>query len=105
MLNFSPAGIYLIVFLLLTGCASHIDKEPKETWIDVRSETEYQESFISGHANIPHTEITDKISQLVDDKDTPIYLYCGSGRRRVWQKRNWRKWVIPVLPMQGVLRM
>ena len=81
MLQFSPTRIYVIAFLLLAGCASEVHEEPLDTWIDVRSESEYQQSSISGHANIPHTEIAARITELVNDKDTPIYLYCRSGRR------------------------
>jgi len=52
-----------------------------DVWIDVRSPEEHREANISGHSNITHTQIADKIATLVSDKDTPVYLYCASGRR------------------------
>jgi phage shock protein E len=52
-----------------------------EVWIDVRSEGEYNSGHIAGHANIPHTEIAQRISELTTDKNAPIRLYCRSGRR------------------------
>lgn len=50
-------------------------------WIDVRSVEEYQESHISGDTRITHTDIVPEVMTLFPDKDTPIYLYCRSGRR------------------------
>jgi phage shock protein E len=47
----------------------------------VRTEKEHQESSIPGHPNILYTEIADNIASLAADKDTPIHLYCGTGRR------------------------
>ncbi len=55
--------------------------DTRELWIDVRSADEYSAGHIPGHANIPHDEITLRISELTTDKNTPIQLYCRSGRR------------------------
>ncbi len=52
-----------------------------EVWIDVRTEKEYQESSIPGHPNILYTEIADNIASVAPDKNAPIHLYCGTGRR------------------------
>ena len=71
----------LTTFLYLGGCASFMENTSTEAWIDVRTPAEYAQSSISGHANIPHTEITMRIADLVTDKSAPINLYCGSGRR------------------------
>jgi len=64
----------LLLFTLATSATEQV-------WIDVRTDKEYQESSIPGHPNILYTEIADKIAAVVTDKDAPIYLYCGSGRR------------------------
>lgn len=64
----------LLLFSLASSAAEPV-------WIDVRTDKEYQESSIQGHPNILYTEIADKIGSVVTDKDAPIYLYCGSGRR------------------------
>tara|TARA_Y100000815_G_C13185719_1_gene441008 strand:- start:14 stop:334 length:321 start_codon:yes stop_codon:yes gene_type:complete len=50
-------------------------------WLDVRSEGEFNSGHLDAATNVPHGEITAKISALVEDKDTPIYLYCRSGNR------------------------
>jgi len=73
----------LIIFLsaLMVCSASVVAQTLDPVWIDVRTVEEYAESSIPGHANIPHIEIADKIATLVTDKNTPVYLYCVSGRR------------------------
>lgn len=70
--------VILGLIMLLSACVSVPDKT---VWIDVRSAAEYSDGHINGAVNIPHTEITEQISQLNLDKDTNIALYCGSGRR------------------------
>jgi len=50
-------------------------------WIDVRSATEYEQGHLPGAINVTHTEIGDAINSLPPDKNQPIRLYCGSGRR------------------------
>ena len=51
------------------------------TLIDVRSKDEYDEGHINGAILIPHTQIEQKISNYVSDKNYPIKLYCRSGHR------------------------
>jgi phage shock protein E len=70
-----------LVFILLSACAASTQKDSTPVWIDVRSQVENQQSSISGHANIPHTQISREIAQLVPDKNTPVILYCRSGGR------------------------
>ena len=50
--------------------------------IDVRTKEEFDEGHIEGAINIDSvTFTTDKLSEYVKDKQTPILLYCRSGRR------------------------
>ncbi len=50
--------------------------------IDVRTAEEFQSWHVKGALNIDHEEITDGILKYPDiRKDTPIHLYCRSGRR------------------------
>ena len=49
--------------------------------IDVRSAEEFSSGHLQGAVNIPHTEIAEKISGVAAAKNTPLYLYCRSGRR------------------------
>ena len=48
--------------------------------IDVRTEEEYAERKIEGSINLPLDEIT-KITSVVPDKNTPVFLHCRSGKR------------------------
>jgi phage shock protein E len=71
-------GKLLLTFLLFisaTASASPV------IWIDVRTSGEYLQEHVTGAINIQHTEIAEQISSVVSEKDSEIYLYCGSGRR------------------------
>jgi phage shock protein E len=49
--------------------------------IDVRSEEEFASGALPGAHLIPHEQIAQRIAALAPDKNTPIVLYCRSGRR------------------------
>lgn len=68
----------LLSYLLLS---SSVILAAPVVWIDVRSQGEYLQEHVTGALNIPHKEIAERISTVVSNKDTEIYLYCGSGRR------------------------
>lgn len=69
----------------ITGCATReqipLPMPENARLIDVRSENEFNAGHLKGALLIPHTEIGEKIKNTVPDKDTPLYLYCRSGRR------------------------
>ena len=48
--------------------------------LDVRTPQEYRDGHISGSKNIPLQTI-DKVADLVENKDTALYVYCHSGAR------------------------
>ena len=50
-------------------------------WIDVRTAEEYQAEHVPQAANIPYTEIVERIAEVTENKDAPIVVYCRSGRR------------------------
>lgn len=50
-------------------------------WIDVRSLDEYHQGHLQSAINLPFNEIGQNISRFSPDKNTPIHLYCQSGRR------------------------
>lgn len=50
-------------------------------WIDVRTPAEFAQGHLQGAINIPLDEIARQIASHAPDKDTPIALYCHSGRR------------------------
>lgn len=48
--------------------------------VDVRTKEEYAERKIEGSINLPLDEIL-KITSVVPDKSTPVFLHCRSGKR------------------------
>lgn len=74
---------------ILSGCCCHAKCDPKKevkkvsrsVVIDVRSAREYKAGHLRNALHIPLDVIGKKISKAVPDKNTPIYLYCRSGRR------------------------
>jgi rhodanese-related sulfurtransferase len=47
--------------------------------LDVRAEDEFKESRIDGAILIPDTEIKERASGDLPDKDARIIIYCRSG--------------------------
>ena len=93
---------FLILFFcicLLRGCGSEKNTkqdsysvnymEAKEKIIndgaillDVRSEEEYNDKHIDGASLLPLDKIdSDSIAAIVNDKNSPIIVYCKSGNR------------------------
>lgn len=71
----------LMMAILMLGCFLGVASASETVWLDVRSAEEFAAGHLKGAINIPHTEITLQISTVVEDKSTPIALYCKSGRR------------------------
>lgn len=55
--------------------------EAKAVWVDVRTPAEYQAGHLEGAHNIPVEDIVSQIHTVAPDKNTPVMLYCKSGRR------------------------
>ena len=49
--------------------------------LDVRTPEEHKTGYLEGAVLLPLAELESKISSKVSDKNTPIYIYCRSGRR------------------------
>ncbi|QDT09757.1 rhodanese-like domain-containing protein [Planctomycetes bacterium K23_9] len=49
--------------------------------IDVRSQEEWDKGHFETAVHIPHTEIAERISEVTEDKDAQIVLYCAVGGR------------------------
>ena len=49
--------------------------------LDVRSADEYDAGHLPTAINIPHTEVADRQTELPNNLDTEIIIYCRSGRR------------------------
>ncbi len=79
--------LILIGFIFpLTACANDNSKLSKEevskmVIIDVRTLPEWNAGHLEDAIHIPLDIITKDISDKVKDKNTPIALYCRSGRR------------------------
>ncbi|MBB1519558.1 rhodanese-like domain-containing protein [Aquipseudomonas guryensis] len=54
---------------------------PDTVLIDVRSADEFASGALPGAQLIPHDQIGARIAAVVPDKNTPVVLYCRSGRR------------------------
>ncbi len=76
-------GVAFSQFSYATETATQSVQQEKAQgiWIDVRSAEEYQAGHLSGAIHVPHTELAARIAQISPNKDTPIHLYCRSGRR------------------------
>ncbi|MFX1312162.1 MAG: rhodanese-like domain-containing protein [Promethearchaeota archaeon] len=56
--------------------------------LDVRSQSEYDESHLYNATLIPHDEIDARISELEPYKNTEIIVYCRSGSRSAIASQN-----------------
>ena len=94
--------IFFIGFVLVTlsGCSSKkevdsisftkisgvqakemMDADSSVIVLDVRTEEEYNQGHIEGSILIPNTEIDQRASEKLTDKDATILIYCRSGNR------------------------
>jgi phage shock protein E len=67
--------------LNLSGCAGLAAPSAQPVWIDVRTQQEFDAGHLDAALHIPYDEIESGIAPLSLDRDAPINLYCGSGRR------------------------
>ena len=54
---------------------------PGALLIDVREPNEFKKGHIPGSENVPLSKFTTMIENIVQKKDTPVFLYCASGGR------------------------
>jgi rhodanese-related sulfurtransferase len=95
----ASAILTIMSVCMVTGCTANEPKSAEYTKItadeavsmmedggmfillDVRTEEEYNESHIDGAILIPDTEIEERATEELTDKDARILIYCRSGRR------------------------
>ena len=73
-----------IILLAVSGCCStesKISMENNAVLLDVRTPEEHKNGYLQGAVLLPLAELESKISGRVPGKNTPIYIYCRSGRR------------------------
>ena len=73
-----------IILFAISGCCStesKISMEADAVLLDVRTPEEHKTGYLEGAVLLPLAELESKISSTVSGKNTPIYIYCRSGRR------------------------
>ncbi|MBC8026924.1 MAG: rhodanese-like domain-containing protein [Steroidobacteraceae bacterium] len=56
-------------------------KQPGVVVLDVRTATEFAAGHVPGARNVSHDELPTRLEELAALRDTPVVLYCRSGRR------------------------
>ena len=77
--------ILMVLIGVLVGClgpkGGKIKLPDNAVLLDVRQADEFNAGHIDGAVLVPHDTIAEKIGAVVPDKNTPVYVYCRSGRR------------------------
>lgn len=60
-----------------------IEMKEKIVILDVRTPEEYARVHIENSINLPVDKITDRVTTVITDKDTKLFVYCMSGSRSV----------------------
>ena len=77
--------ILMVLVGVLVGClgpkGGKMKLSDNAVLLDVRQADEFNAGHIDGAVLVPHDTIAEKIGAVVPDKNTPVYIYCRSGRR------------------------
>lgn len=84
-----PRLFALLLIFTTTALAGDIDRpaalaalaSPDAVLIDVRTAPEYAMGALPGALRIETGNLAERIATVAPDKDTPVVLYCRSGRR------------------------
>ncbi|EHY77814.1 rhodanese domain-containing protein [Stutzerimonas stutzeri ATCC 14405 = CCUG 16156] len=84
----TPA-VFLIAAFSAAATAGEIEQrtavqvlqQPDAVLIEVRTAEEFAQGALAGATRIETPDIAKRIGTLVPEKDTPVVLYCRSGRR------------------------
>ncbi len=72
----------MIFFIASSQHISGDASDPLEAiWIDVRTQREYREGHVGNAILIPFDKIESGVKKMNLAKNTPIFLYCRSGKR------------------------
>jgi rhodanese-related sulfurtransferase len=90
-------GIVVIGFLLLKR-ASFVSVESAKQFlrenakiVDVRTESEFRQEHVPGAINVPLSDLEDRISREIPDKNQVILVHCLSGGRSAIAKGKLRR--------------
>ena len=73
-----------VIMLAISGCLpgdGEFVLPQNAVLLDVRTPAEHQEGYIAGAMLIPLAELESQLSDSIPAKNTPVYIYCRSGRR------------------------
>lgn len=78
---FTPSILLFLLTLALSARAETPEPVAGRYLIDVRTPAEWQTGHLAGAIHLPQEQVALKVGELLPDRDTPIALYCRSGRR------------------------
>ncbi len=58
-----------------------LDKGAKILILDVRTPEEFAQGHVPGAMNISHSSLSEHLAHLSSNKETPVVVYCRSGKR------------------------
>ena len=70
-----------IALVLLSAAIAARAETSQPLWVDVRSASEFSGGHVEGALNIEFGDIASGLAKRDIATDTPIILYCGSGKR------------------------
>ena len=77
--------ILMVLVGVLVGCfgpkGGKMKLPDNAVLLDVRQADEFNDGHIDGAVLVPHDTIAEKVGAVVPDKNTPVYIFCRSGRR------------------------
>ena len=77
--------VFVALAGVLAGCVGstggNVKLPDNAVLLDVRRIDEFKTGHIAGAVLVPHDTIAEKIGSLIPDKNTPVFVYCRSGRR------------------------
>lgn len=80
----------LLSLFLILNLANAAVQEPRLAWekiaagamvLDVRTPEEFAEGHLTNAVNIPFEQVAEEFAKRGITKNTPVVLYCRSGRR------------------------
>lgn len=82
MKKLALAVLFALAYVPLTHAQNTptVEQQAQSVWLDVRSADEFTTGHIKGAINLPPDQLA-HIEQLIPNKNTPINVYCRSGRR------------------------
>ena len=82
-------NLFAILTALLGGaCSTPRNIPDAAVLLDVRTEAEFNRCHIPGSILIPHDRIPAEVAAKIPDKNTPVLIFCRSGRRSAIAKKS-----------------